>query len=427
MKKFSSLVKRILCLLVVTVVFTQCQVNKKKAGENQVEKLSMSGCPSLTVEGWERHEHPAFEGFMHAYNPSVVEVPDSEYPFRMWFFGWITDIGNTDYAGMDAIYFARGKDLDHWEVYCKDGSWDANKNKEKWASVLYSSTNEVKDYYDTFHSGDPSVVFKDGIYYMAYSATSKAFTDPDSPEPIKPPDFSNKAIEGYPSRMIQCVMGATSTDGIRWEKTEKPLLIAVVDNKYPPDPCPDRIGDFHRPSLMWDETGNKWKLYFDYYNANVSGCNTGMAENIGDFKSGKFEFVHSLEKPLIVNWPNPSVVKIGSCYYCFADPGGYTGATAPAGKKVDQGWQSRQIRMAKSNDGITWEIMSYILPDSGIDACQVPQALVCKRGGKWWLYVFYATQVGWRKGDVKYPFFKEDDYNWFYDQIRYMRQEIKVQ
>jgi len=99
---------------------------------------------------------------------------------------------------------------------------------------------------------------------------------------------------------------------------------------------------------------------------------------------------------------------------------------APEQEKKSDDFQSRQIRMAKSNDGITWEIMSYILPDSGIDACQIPQALVCKREGKWWLYVFYATQVGWRKGDVKYPFFKEDDYNWFYDQIRYMRQEIQV-
>lgn len=421
MKRFSFAL-----LLVSALAFTQCQVDQKKSGDYQVQKLTVNGCPSLPLEGWERSNRPAFEGFMHAYNPCIVEIPDSAYPFRMWFFGWISDIGNTDFAGMDAIYFARGKDIDTWEVYCKDGSWDSKKENKKWASVLYSSTNEEKDYYDTFHSGDPSVIYLDGMYYMAYSSTSKAFTDPNSPDPIQPPDFSNKAIEGYPSRMIQCIMGATSSDGIHWKKTEKPLLMAAIDNKYPPDPAPDRVGDFHRPCLLRDETAGKWKLYFDYYNAHVSGCNTGMAENKGDFVSGKFEFVHSLDKPLIKDWPNPEVVKLGSCYFAFSDAPGYTDVDAPDGKEMDKGWQSRQLRMAQSNDGLVWEKKYYIKPDSRLGANHVPQSLVCKREGKWWLYLLYGTQVGWRKTGVVYPFFKEGDYNWFYDQIRYMRQEIKV-
>jgi hypothetical protein len=426
MKTTLSQSAMILMLASVIMVFTQCQSGKNRTGGQQVAKLDMDTCPSLPLEGWEHFLRPAFEGFMHAYNPCIVEVPDADYPYRMWFFGWITDIGNSDYPGMDAIYFARGKDLDTWEVYCKDGSWDASKMNEKWASVLYSSTDSVNNYYDTFHSGDPSVVYKDGMYYMAYSASSKAFTDPNSPDPIQPPYFSNKAIDGYPSRMICCVNGATSTDGIHWKKTEKPLLIAAVDNKYPPDPRPDRVGDFLRPSLLWDETKGIWMLYFDYYNAVIGGTNMGMAENKGDFRTGKFEFVHDLNKPLLMNWPNPEVVKVGTCYFCFSDAPGYTEATAPAGKKIDEAWQTRQLRMAQSADGIVWEKKYYIKPDPGIDANHVPQTILCKRDGKWWLYLFYATQVGWRKGDKVYPFFKEDDYNWFYDQIRYMRQEIKT-
>jgi hypothetical protein len=425
MKTISLILGKTFFIISIILVFSNCRGDQKKTGAYQVEKLSLDSCPSLPLEGWERNNRAAFEGFMHAYNPCIVEVPDADYPYRMWFFGWIVDIGNTDYAGMDAIYFARGRDLDTWEVYCKDGSWDASKNNEKWASVLYSSTDSIKNYYDTFHSGDPSVVYKDGMYYMAYSATSKAFTDPNSPDPILPPDFSNKAIEGYPSRMIQCINGATSTDGINWDKTEKPLLIAAVDNKYPPDPCPDRVGDFHRPCLRWDDAESKWKLYFDYYNAVIGGTNMGMAENTGDFMTGKFEFVHDLNKPLLTDWPNPEVVKIGTCYFCFSDAPGYTEATAPSDKKIDAGWQTRQLRMAQSADGIVWEKKYYIKPDPGIDANHVPQTLLCKRDGKWWLYLFYATQVGWRKGEKIYPFFKEDDYNWFYDQIRYMRQEIK--
>jgi hypothetical protein len=426
MKKTLFHSAKVVMLASVILAFTQCQGCKNKTGGQQVEKLDMDTCPSLPLEGWERFLRPAFEGFMHAYNPCIIEVPDVDYPFRMWFFGWITDIGNSDYPGMDAIYFARGKDLDTWEVYCKDGSWDASKMNEKWASVLYASTDSVNNFYDTFHSGDPSVVYKDGMYYMAYSASSKAFTDPDSPDPIVPPYFSNKAIDGYPSRMICCVNGATSIDGIHWRKTEKPLLIAAVDSKYPPDPCPDRVGDFLRPSLLWDETIDTWKLYFDYYNAVTGGTNMGMAENNGDFRTGKFKFVHNLNKPLLINWPNPEVVKIGTCYFCFSDAPGYTGAIAPAGKKVNVEWQSRQLQMAQSPDGIVWEKQYYIKPDPGIDASHVPQTILCKRDGKWWLYLFYATQVGWRKTDKVYPFFKEDDYNWFYDQIRYMRQEIKT-
>jgi len=377
----------------------------------------------LSPKGWERHTLPAFAGFMHAYQPCVVEVPDAAFPYRMWFFGWIADIGNIGVPGCDAIYFARGRDLDDWEVYCKDGTWDAGKQNEKWASVLHSSEDAVKHYYDTFHTGDPSVVLKDGVFHMAYSATSQAFTDPKSPEPIEPPLFSNLAIAGYPSRMIQCVMGATSTDGIHWKKTDRPLLIADVDTKYPPDPCPERVGDFHRPCLLWDDASGRWKLFFDYYHSIQAGTHTGLAENEGDFRTGRFEFAHSLDQPLIAHWPNPDVAKIGARYFCFSDAPGYTAATAPPGKEIS-GWQHRQLRFAQSDDGLVWEKQYFIDPDPGIDANHVPQTFVCRREGKWWLYVFYATQVGWRKSNIVYPFFREGDYNWFYDQIRFMRHEI---
>ncbi len=81
---------------------------------------------------------------------------------------------------------------------------------------------------------------------MAYSATSKPF--PQTP--------------GYPSDMVQCIMGATSPDGIRWEKTDRPLLIRKEDAPAPV-PDPGRIGDFHRPCLR--RVDGVWKLGFDYY------------------------------------------------------------------------------------------------------------------------------------------------------------------
>lgn len=151
----------------------------------------------------------------------------------------------------------------------------------------------------------------------------------------------------------------------------------------------------------------------------------GMAENNGDFRKDTFSFVHPLDKPLLLNWDNPQIVRVSkNCYYSFADPGGYK-FKMPKGK-IFSNWPSRQINMAKSEDGIHWTKEYIIPPDSGIDACHVPQTIVCKVDGKTWLYLFYATQVGWRNNGVKYKRFegKENGYNWFYDQIRWMRQPI---
>ncbi len=155
------------------------------------------------------------------------------------------------------------------------------------------------------------------------------------------------------------------------------------------------------------------------------GSIVGLAENQGDFRKGEFSFVHSPDEPLLKGWPNPEIVKVGNCYVSFSDAPGYTKATAPEGQEVS-GWQKRQLKMATSKDGLHWGKQYYIDPDPGVDANHVPQALVCNREGKQWLYLFYTTQVGWRWEEGRYPFFKENDYNWFYDEIRYMRQEIKV-
>jgi hypothetical protein len=427
-------------LLPAAVILTPgCPRNKQLSGHAGRQDQAADGCPELAPDRWERSNRAVLDGFLHAYQPCVVEVPDPEFPYRMWFFGWIAEVANPEYAGCDAIYFARSRNLERWEVYTKNGAWDATRNQEIWASVLHASEDQSK-YYDQFHTGDPSVVLKDGIYHMAYSATSRPFTDPESSAPVEPPMFSNLYIEGYPSRMIQCIMGATSEDGIHWIKTEKPLLIAAVDDHYPPDPSPGRIGDFHRPCLLWDPGEQVWKRYFDYHTALQGGTgkkwtdsmedfiagrvDAGLAVNRSDFRTGTFAFAHPLENPLLTNWPNPEVVRTGSCYYTFSDAFGYEGATAPAGRTVST-WQKRQLQVAFSRDGIHWEKQYTIEPDPGIDADHVPQAFVCNRDGKRWLYLFYSTQVGWRRGVMDYPLFAAGEYNWFYDQIRYMRQEIQ--
>ena len=195
---------------------------------------------------------------------------------------------------------------------------------------------------------------------------------------------------------------------LHWKKSANPILRRVEDT-YPPKPTPDRIGDFHRPSLHWDQ--GKWRLWFDYRKPG-KGALVGYAENTGDFlKSGGFKIKHDLEKPLIENWPNPEVIRVGDKYHSFSDPSGY-----PV-KQGQSHWKSRQLREAISDDGMNWKKLDYIEPDIDADACHVPQAMVTKIDGKEWLYLFYATQIGYKKNDGKY--------HYQYDRIRAMRRNIK--
>lgn len=60
----------------------------------------------------------------------------------------------------------------------------------RWVPVLHAS----EQWFAAWHVGDPSVVLKDGRYYMVYSATSKPFS---------------RSVFGYPADMVQCLMAAT--------------------------------------------------------------------------------------------------------------------------------------------------------------------------------------------------------------------------
>ena len=337
--------------------------------------------------GWQRDKRSLLTNFNNMYNPCVVET-GGEFRFKMWFFGWATAMANPDIPGADAIYHARSKDLKTWEVYSKDGSWDTTMDPTKWWPVLFASDR----WYEAWHVGDPSVVLKDGKFYMAYSATSKHFGK----------------REGYPAEMVQCVMGAVSKDGIQWTKTKDPLLIRKEDTANP-KPEPGRMGDFHRPCLRWEN--DRWKLWFDYWLPGSGVC-MGYAENEKTFawRNG-FKIQRDLKKPLLVDWPNPEVIRIGNTYHCFSDAPGYP--IEPG----ESGWKSRQLREAVSSDGLSWKRLDFIAPDDDADACHVPQALSVKMDDKEWLYLFYATQIGASKNDGQY--------HYQYDRIRAMRRPIK--
>jgi predicted GH43/DUF377 family glycosyl hydrolase len=348
--------------------------------------VCLSWAYSASAQPWQRDERSLLTNFDNMYNPCVVEV-GGEYRYRMWFFGWAADHANKGIPGADAIFHARSKDLVNWEVWSRNHSWDATMDPEKWVPVLHASER----WYEAWHVGDPSVVLKDGKYYMAYSATSKHFSKRD----------------GYPSTMVQCLMGAVSDNGIEWKKTDQPLMIRRQDTADP-EPEPGRIGDFHRPTLRWSE--GKWRLWFDYWLPGKGVC-MGYAENSGAFtQASGFEIQHDLRTPLIADWPNPEVIQIGETYHSFSDPSGY-----PI-EKGESTWKSRQLREAVSQDGMTWKRLDFIPPDEDTDACHVPQALVTSLDGQRWLYLFYATQIGYARNDGQY--------HYQYDRIRVMRRLI---
>lgn len=330
---------------------------------------------------WHKSGKDVLRGFTNMYNPHVIYEPGEEYPYKMWFFGWAADDCNSRFPGCDAIFHARGKDLDRWEVYSGDGNWDSTMTASRWVPVVTADTKT----YDCWHNGDPSVVRRNGRYYMAFSSTGyfDSVLNPSAP-PAGAQD-------------ICCVMGATSSDGIHWTKTRRPILVHAPDLRYKSKSgVPPMHGIYHRPSLMFDE--GKWKCWFDYWTEH--GLCMGYAECPSDSFTdpSAWRFVRAGSNPALVEWPNPDVIKVGKHYYSYADPNGYSA----------QMWPSRHIAEAVSDDGINWRVMGHIPPESDTPATHVPEALVLKENGRTKIVLFYGCQIG------------GDPYNYRYDRIRYM-------
>ena len=140
---------------------------------------------------WQRDMKSLLSNFNNMYNRCLVEV-GGENLYHMWFFGWAAGDTNPGILGCDAIFHARSKNLKDWEVYSGLGQWNATMSPKHWQPVLYASDR----WYEARHVGDPSVVYRQGKYYLAYSTTSKNF------EPL----------EVYSAKMVQRIMGAVSKD-----------------------------------------------------------------------------------------------------------------------------------------------------------------------------------------------------------------------
>lgn len=366
MKRVVSSIVLVLLLSLLLVPETRAASKEAGPGEESIYER-----PIQQEIGWVRNRTHLVYGFRNMYQPCVIEIPDKEYPYRMWFFGWATEDTNPDQPGCDAIYFGRSKDLETWEIFMGKDTWDTEMRPDTWAPVLTASDR----YYDAWHNGDPSVVYHEGRYYMAYSATSVSYYKK-----------SHDHLDGQ----LLCIMGALSEDGIHWTKTEQPLLIEREEAQQAAN-TDEHVCDFHRPSLMFED--GVWRLWFDYWNHPHGVC-MGYAENTGAFDlPGGFRVQHDLRaEPLIKNWPNPEVVKVGDVYYAFADPAGYP--PTDAADVSSRMWSSRQLCEAVSKDGRTWRILGYLPPDEDTPACHVAQALLTTIQGERRLYLFYATQRG---------------------------------
>lgn len=380
------------------------------------------------------------ENFYNMYHADVVKVDDADYPYRMYFFGWAASFTNQGWPGADAIFLARGKNIDEWEIWSSDDDyteryralrgadatpsydvevlktmeyyWDTEMDPQKWSPIIFADLNT---YYDNWHNGDPSVVIKDGTYYMAYSGYG---TDLDG-------------VIGGADGDLSVVMGATSEDGIFWTKSEEPILIWEDEigrdepftgsgRDYAVRPF---YGVYHRPSMIWDEEAGRFKIWFDYISDYRPGVactmSMGYAENAGDpMKKADWNILKKDGDPALYAFPNPDVEKIGDLYYAVGDPNG-----ADHGIQSDRiptsGWNSRQVVEAMSPDGINWTVTGYIEPDDDTQANQIP-TLYYEDGI---LVLFYSPQVGntrdpeWdRLGNTYY---NEATYQYEYFAIRY--------
>ncbi|MBQ6885085.1 MAG: hypothetical protein IJN56_05035 [Clostridia bacterium] len=372
----------------------------------------------LLDDEWVRDEKNLITNFYSMYHPEVVYVKEwddgENYPYLMYFFGWACNQENDamgtypGYPGGDAIFMARAKSVEGpWEVYAVDREtgenyWDTEQKPITWEPVV---TCQDK-WYDNWHVGDPSVVYEDGKFYMAYSAMG---TDQDG-------IFNTK--ENDTDGVAACIMGATSTDGINWTQTDEPLLIWQNEKGFDEvNDINNYLGGYQRPSLMLED--GKWRMWFDlryneYGYAECDGDFT-MAEDWTEVYGGDNRFVD--ENGMLFNIVDMDVIKVDGKYYMYGDPYmnwyGIVDDAIPYYPSDPSNWSNRQIVEFVSEDGITWKLSGYFRPDSDTDANQIPQIFFDEKGNR--LCLFYATQRG-MQGD--------GSYDWRWNNIRMMYKRL---
>jgi hypothetical protein len=223
----------------------------------------------------------------NAYQPEIVYIGEytsnsnlntisknGQYKYIMYFFGWscsqtnnITQecpngYANDDYLkGADSIFLARAKDLSGpWEVYSNDGTndyWDTNMEPKYWKIIL-GTTNGSK--YDTWHVGDPSVVYHNGVFYMAYSACG--LMTKEVPHLSITGDYYEGENIDLNYKGPSAIGGAWSNDGINWIKLGQQGYIWTIGDAH------HNWTDTHgspTPLLIWEDEDDYWQKYYNSY------------------------------------------------------------------------------------------------------------------------------------------------------------------
>ncbi len=317
------------------------------------------------------------------------------------------------YAGKDPIYHAHSTDGVQWEVYAGDGRWTTTLRPWAWEPVV----DHGEAWYDNEYAAHPSVVCKDGTYYMVYSALGlqRRLVEPategyqttvtqfdETTDGLGTSVSETRSVPGNPpiyANLIRaCIMGAASSDGIHWEKTPEPIAIApreyisewgTADFAYG---VPREFqGAYQRPCLMFDE--GRWRLWYAYYLSGESVA-MGYRENPGDFMNlsdWDRGFTVPQDEPLLEDWPNPSVVRVFDKYLAFSDRGRYT-STGNRGR----------ITVAESDDGLRWRVTGSLRPESPDQAVGDPEACFTEDANGGSIRLFYSrAEIAGRDADIE--------------------------
>ena len=268
-----------------------------------------------------------------------------------------------------------------------------------WYPVIMPSNT----WFNSWHIGDPSVVYKDGTLYMALSSMG---ADADLIPTHKAGDKDGNS---------SCIVGATSTDGINWTVSDKPLIVWENEKGFDEDTRGDKYyGGHQRPSIMFED--GKWKMWYDF-----RGNQVGYAECNGDFINGTWT-EHKTGATGLLTGVDFDVIKIGSIYYAYGDPYmswvGVKDRDIPYYSNDSSQWSQRQIVEYQSYDGLNWIPTGYFLPDEDYDANQIPQTFIDHKTGR--IYIFYATQRGVKKGQWG------GEYDWRWANIRCMYRDVEL-
>lgn len=363
---------------------------------------SISGQLRDLTSEWQVDNRDIVAGLPELSNASLIYNGLSDPVYGVWFCATspIDTSAPVLQPSADPIYHARSCDGVGWEIYAGDGRWASTMRPWAWQPVV----DHGRAWYDNAYAAHPSVVLKDGVYYMAYSAlglerrlasrgtpgyettvTSTRDTGDRRETSTSETRWVPGRPPGYANVLRASIMGARSSDGIHWEKTPEPIAIAPREYHsqwatfhFARGVPRDYRGAYQRPSLLFDE--GRWRMWYAYY---LSGdcIAMGYRENRGDFMSPADwdrGFATPEDEPLLTDWPNPSVVRAFDKYYAFSDRGRYS-------RSSNRG----RISVAESDDGLRWRVVGSVRPEGTSREVGEPEASLTEDANGPLLQVFY--------------------------------------